>query len=261
MDEGVRLSGAQEVPLKSPPGTSSGDASLLLPSSLSWTLLLYAALVLATGWAYSAQRIRTDREQTYQSESNRLRAVAVALEQSAFAMISDGVGSAVTRAKEVQGLGGLQGVAERDLSPALGEAMSGGQYVRSIFVADAARFARAGRGGSFDVSRAPPPWFDAISSHASEDVWIGAPIPDPDRPPGDSSAGLLVPIARHVPSATNPSLWAGGLFDFGAFESLRTQLGGPGGVIFMVGRDGTLLVATEDPPGHGLVGRNYSSSP
>src|SRR5215467_16285875 len=239
MDEGVRLSGTHDVPVKSPPGTSTGDASLLLPSSLSWTLLLYAALVLATGWAYSAQRIRTDREQTYLSESNRLRAVAAALEQSAFAMISDGVGSAVTRAREVEALGGLKGVAERDLSPALGEAMSGGQYVRSVFVADAARFARAGRSGSFDVSRAPPPWFNAISSHGSEDVWIGAPIPDPDRPPGDS-AGLLVPIARHVPSATNPSLWAGGLFDFGAFESLRTQLGGPGGVIMLIRMDGTL---------------------
>jgi carbon-monoxide dehydrogenase large subunit len=51
MDQGVRLSGEQEVPAKSRPGTSSGDASLLLPSSLSWTLLLYAALVLATGRA------------------------------------------------------------------------------------------------------------------------------------------------------------------------------------------------------------------
>jgi len=260
MDEGVRLSGTQEVPVKSRPGPSSGDASLLLPSSLSWTLLLYAALVLATGWAYSAQRVRTDREQTYQSESNRLRAVAVALEQSAFAMISDGVGSAVTRAREIEALGGLSAVSERDLSPALGQAMSGGQYVRSVFVADAARFARAGRAGSFDVSRAPPPWFDAIASHNSEDVWIGPPIPDPDRPPSEAGEDLLVPIARHVSSATNPSLWAGGLFDFRGFESLRTQLGGPGGIIFMVTRDGTLLAAMEDKPGHGLVGRNYSSS-
>jgi hypothetical protein len=42
-----------------------------------------------------------------QSESNRLRAVAVALETSAFAMLSDGVGSAVTRANEIQAAGGL----------------------------------------------------------------------------------------------------------------------------------------------------------
>jgi PAS domain S-box-containing protein len=247
--------------VKSPSGSSSGGASLLLPSSLGWTLLLYAALVLATGWAYSVQRIRTDRDQTYQSESNRLRAVAVALEQSAFAMISDGVGSAVTRARGVEALGGLKAVAERDLSPALGEAMSGGQYVRSVFVADAARFVRAGRAGSFDVSRAPPPWFNAIASHGSEDVWIGPPISDPDRPSSGSSEDLVVPIARHVPSATNPSLWAGGLFDFRSFESLRTQLGGPGGIIFMVARDGTVLAAMEDKPGHGLVGRNYSSTP
>src|SRR5215469_2023345 len=156
MDQGVRLAREQEVPAKSRPRASDGDASLLLPSSLSWTLLLYAALVLATGWAYSAQRIRTDREQTYQSESNRLRAVAVALEQSAFAMISDGVGSAITRTHEIVAAGGLDAVSELDLSPALSQAMSGGQYVRSVFVADAARFARAGRVGSFDVSRRQP---------------------------------------------------------------------------------------------------------
>ncbi|HVH84976.1 MAG TPA: PAS domain S-box protein, partial [Steroidobacteraceae bacterium] len=234
--------------------------ALLLPSSLSWTLLLYAALVLATAWAYAAQRIRTDREQTYQSESNRLRAVAVALEQSAFAMISDGVGSAIIRAHEVEAAGGLNAVSERDLSPALGQAMSGGQYVRSVFVADATRFARAGRAGSFDVSRAPPPWFNAIASRGA-DVWIGVPIPDPDRPPGEAHDNLLVPIARHVPSTTNTNLWAGALFDFRAFESLRTQLGGPGGVIFIVTRDGTLLAAMEDKPAHGVIGRNYSSSP
>src|SRR4029077_1319875 len=107
MNQGVRPAGGQAVPAQSRRGASAGDASLLLPSSLSWTLLLYAALVLATGWAYSAQRIRTDREQTYQSESNRLRAVAAALEQSAFAMISDGVGSAVTRANQITAAGGL----------------------------------------------------------------------------------------------------------------------------------------------------------
>ncbi|HXZ60099.1 MAG TPA: PAS domain S-box protein [Steroidobacteraceae bacterium] len=215
--------------------------------------------MLATGWAYSAQRIRTDREQTLQSERNRLRAVSVALEQSAFAMISDGVGSAVNRANEIQAAGGLNAVSERDLTPALGQAMSGGQYVRSVFVADAARFARAGRAGSYEVSRVQPEWFTAVAS-GSSDVWIGVPIPDPDHSASAANDKLLVPIARHVPSAANPNLWAGALFDFDAFESLRTQLGGPGGIIFIVTRDGTLLAAMEDKPGHGLVGRNYSSS-
>jgi PAS domain S-box-containing protein len=261
MNQGVRLAGEQEVPAKSRPGPSAGYASLLLPSSLGWTLLLYAALVLATGWAYSAQRIRTDREQTYRSESDRLRAVAVALEQSAFAMISDGVGSAVTRAHEIEAAGGLNAVSERDLSPALGLAMSGGQYVHSVFVADAARFARAGRAGSFDVSRAPPAWFDAIASHGSDDVWIGLPVPDPDHPGSGADDSMVVPIARHVLSTADPNLWAGGLFDFRGFEPLRTQLGGPGGVIFIVTKDGKLLAVMEDQPGRGLMGRSYSSSP
>ncbi len=262
MDQGLPLSGEQEVPPKPRAGPSPGEASLLLPSSLSWTLLLYAALVLATGWAYSAQRIRTDREETVTSESNRLRAVAVALEQSAFAMISDGVGAAITRADEIEAAGGLGAVSERDLFPALGQAMTGGQYVRSVFVADASRFARAGRAGGYDVSRSPPAWFTALDSPDSEgsDVWVGAPFPDPDRPPSAARDNMLVPIARRVAMPSHPDLWAGALFDFRAFDSLRTQLGGPGGIIFLVRMDGTLLAAMEDKPGHDIVGRNYANS-
>jgi len=264
MDQGVRLPGEPGAPAKSRPGSSTGDASLLLPSSLSWTLLLYAALVLATGWAYSAQRIRTDREQTLQSESNRLRAVAMALEQSAFAMVSDGVGSAVTRANQIDSAGGLNSVSERDLSPVLGESMTGGQYVRSVFVADASRFARAGRSGSYDVSRVPPAWFTAPGSGGA-DVWVGRPVADPDRAldaPGDAT---LLPIARRVQSASDRGLWAGALFDFRAFEPLRTQLGGPGGIVALLGRDATLLAimssAAGPPPGRLVVGERYASSP
>ena len=218
--------------------------------------MLYAALVLATGWAYAAQRIRTDREQTQQSESNRLRAVATALETTTFAMLSDGVGSAVVRANEIEALGGLDAVSERDLIPNLGQAMMGGQYVHSIFIADASRFARGARTGGFDVSRELPAWFKAPATRDA-DVWIGAPIADPDRP---GSAATLVPVARRAAPATNPSLWAGALFDFRAFDALRTQLGGPGGIIFLVRTDGTVLAAMEDKPGHDLVGHNYSGS-
>ena len=183
----------------------------------------------------------------------------MALEQSAFAMISDGVGSAVTRAHQIEAAGGLNAVSERDLSPALGEAMSGGQYVRSVFVADAARFARAGRAGSFDVSRVPPAWFTVPA--APDDVWIGSPVPDPDRPASSAEHNLLVPIARRVLSPADANLWAGALFDFQPFESLRTQLGGPGGVIYLVTMDGTLLAAMEASPAQGVVGRSYASSP
>ena len=219
--------------------------------------MLYAALVLATGWAYCAQRIRTDREQTLQSESNRLRAVAAALETTTFAMLSDGVGSAVVRANEVEAIGGLDAVSERDLIPNLGQALMGGQYVHSIFIADASRFARGARTGAFDVSREPPAWFKPPAGSTAAAVWVGAPIADPDRP---GSATTLVPIARHVASATNPALWAGALFDFRAFEALRTQLGGPGGIIFLVRTDGLVLAAMEDKPGHDLAGHNYGAS-
>ena len=218
--------------------------------------MLYSALVLATGAAYSAQRIRNDREQTIQTESERLQSVAVALATSTFAMLSDGVGSAVVRANEIESLGGLEAVSERDLTPALGTALMGGEYVRSIFIADSTRFARGGRNGAYDVSQAPPAWFKPAVTPET-DVWVGTPIPDPD---GASSNTLLVPVAQRVRAAGRSDLWAGALFDFRAFESLRRQLGTPGGIL-LLRRDGTLLVGLQDFVSELVTGKTYGGSP
>jgi PAS domain S-box-containing protein len=256
MDEGVSLPREPEAPAKSGAGRSFGKTSLLLPPSLSWTLLLYAALALATAWAYSLQRIRTDREQMLQSESNRLRAVAVALETSASAMISDGVGSAMVRANEIEAAGGLDAVSERDLRPTLGKSIMGGGYVRSIFIVDARRFARGTRTGVYDLERKPPAWFTAITTPGSE-VWVGAPMHDPDLP---SSPDELVPVAHVLHYPGHPDLWAGGLFDFHAFESFRTELGGPGGVVVLMSLDGALLAITQQPPADVSLGKIYFSS-
>jgi PAS domain S-box-containing protein len=243
-------------PVNVPAASAAGRAAVLLPPSLGWTLLVYAALVLASGWAYSALRIRTDREQTIHSEGDRLRAVAVALETSTLAMINDGVGSATTAAREVEAAGSLDALPAGTLLARLGKSLNAGAYVRSEFLADSARFARVGHNGAPELTSSPPGWLTALRSPAVE-VWVGNPIPDPDR-----AGASVVPVARHLQLARNPDLWAGALLDFKAFEGLRTQLGGPGGVIGLLTSDGTLLAAAEDPTNRRLtIGRNYSSSP
>ena len=242
---------------KSRAGWIPGKGSLLLPPSLGVTLVLYAALVLAIGWAYSALRIRTDREETYQSQTTRLHAVAVALETGALGMLNDGVGGAVSVAEQLDSAAGLDATPARQLQAALADALKGGQYVHSVFVADGARFARAGRGGAFETGARLPGWFTAPITSDAAAVWIGKPIADPDWP-----GWTVIPVARAVPAEHGLRLWAGALFDFGAFGNLHTQLGGPGGLIGLLTSDGVLVAVTQDAGGPPLkAGTSYASSP
>ncbi|HTD11381.1 MAG TPA: PAS domain S-box protein [Steroidobacteraceae bacterium] len=245
---------AAQLIARAAPG--AGAAPLILPPSLIWILLIYAALLLLSGWTYSALRIRTDREHTVQAERNRLSIIAVALETGAHAMLNDGIGAALTGANEITAAGGLDAATDAVLRSRLQRVLTGGEYVRSVFVADAKRFARAGRTGVYEVSDVVPAWLTATLSPTSAGSWVGKPVPDPDHP-----GEMVVPVARHVPHQ-RPDLWAGALFSFRAFEPLHAQLGGPGGVIALLATDGTLLVGMQDGTSRKLPpGTNYASSP
>ncbi len=234
----------------------AGAAPLILPPTLTWILLVYAALLLLSGWTYSTLRIRTDREHTVQSERNRLSIVAVALETGTHAMLNDGIGAAITGANEITAAGGLDAATDALLRSRLQRVLTGGQYVRSVFVADSTRFARAGRTGVYEVSDTVPVWLTVRLSATPAGTWVGKPLPDPDHP-----GEIVVPVARHVPRQ-RADLWAGALFSFRALEPLQAQLGSPGGIIALLATDGTLLVGMQDGAAPRLApGTNYASSP
>lgn len=250
----VNQGGTAHLISRAAPG--AGTAPLILPPTLTWILLVYAALLLLSGWTYSALRIRTDREHTVQSERNRLSIVAVALETGTHAMLNDGIGAAVTGANEIAAAGGLDAATDAVLRSRLQRVLTGGEYVRSVFVADSTRFARAGRSGVYEVSDAVPAWLTVLRSATSAATWVGKPLPDPDHP-----GEMVVPVARHVPRQ-RADVWAGALFSFRAFQPLRAQLGGPGGIIALLATDGTLLVGMQDGTGPSLsAGTSYASSP
>ncbi len=234
----------------------AGSAPLILPPTLTWILLIYAALLLLSGWTYSALRIRADREHTVQSERDRLSIVAVALQTGTHAMLDDGIGAAVTGANEIAAAGGLDAATEVVLRSRLQRVLTGGEYVRSVFVADSRRFARAGRSGVYEVSDSVPAWLTVPPAATAAGTWVGKPLPDPDHP-----GEMVVPVARHVPRQ-RADLWAGALFSFRAFQPLHAQLGGPGGIIALLATDGTLLVDMQDGTGPRLSpGASYASSP
>ena len=213
------------------PGSRSGDnsglAHFLLPPSLSWMLFVYAAVALASGWIYSALRIHSDREQTLATERMRLRSVDAALATGVLAMINDGVGAAVAGASVVAADPG-----------ALSKMLSADPYVRSIFIAEAQRFVRAGRSSAGEVSGAPPAWFTALeTSSGLDDTWVGKPIDDPER-----QSHHVIPVARRTLTPNGRSIWAGALFDFHEFDILHTRVAGDGSRMGLIATDGTVLL-------------------
>ena len=237
-------------------GPRAGRAPLLLPGTLTWILIVYAGLVLISGWTYAGLRIRTDRENTLQAERNRLSIVAEALEAGTVAILNDGMRAALTGAREIAAAGGLDTASEEALRGRLQRLLTGGQYIRSVFVADATRFARAGANGTYEMTHFVPAWLTAAQSAPSGATWVGKPIADPEEP-----GAIVVPVARHLPHRP-ADLWAGALFSFRAFEPLRAQLETPGSFILLLSEDGTVLDVLQDAGGVRLhPGENYASSP
>jgi len=214
-------------------------------------LFAYAFLALAIGWAYSSLRIRMDQEQTLNTERNRLRAVAAALHTGAHAMISEGIGAAMAGANAALGHDSHHDGASGDALPvALSKMLTGGEYIRALFIVDGGRFAQAGRSGLRDASTAPH-WFTAPRDAPSDATWVGRPIADPDR-----VGEYVIPLARRLVTTSGDEVWAGVHFGFAAFEDLYRRFGEDLRVMGMVATDGTVLAIV--PRGIGGVTEGMS---
>jgi len=202
---------------------------------LNWALLAYAALSVAAGWAYVLSRVHADYEQTLTEERNRLRAVSATLQTGTLAMLNDGVGAAVAGANELQSAKGLIEASRSEIIATLQKQLTGGSYVRFLFLTDGQRFALTSRTAASGTPVIPA-WL-TIAAANSEDTWVGAPITDPERP-----EELVIPVARRVAWDQGKGLWAGALFNFDSFDDLYRQFSGQVVTIFLFAVDGTVLV-------------------
>jgi PAS domain S-box-containing protein len=214
---------------------SRGRLRLTYSPGLHWALLVYAALTVAVGWAYVVSRVHADYEQTLTGERNRLRAVSATLQAGTLAMLNDGVGAAVAGANELQSAGGLIRASRAEIITTLQKQLTGGGYVRFLFLTDGQRFALASREGA-SGSRSIPAWLTVSRSYSSNDTWVGVPMEDPERP-----NGLVIPIAQRVAWGEG-TLWAGALFSFDSFDDLYRQFTDQVAVIGLIATDGTVLV-------------------
>ena len=207
----------------------------LLPATVNWTLFAYAFVLCLGIWGLAFQRIQSDYAATLLTEREHLRSVSGTLEAQVEAMLADGVGAALAAVNELEyrtdgGVGGTQS------SDTLSHMLTGGPYVRSLFLANSQRFVRVGRTSAPDIEAVLPAWLQPVLGRKSEDAWVGAPMPDPENP-----AERVVPVARRVGHGKLRDTWAGALIAFARLEGVYQQPESSSGV-GLFAEDGTALL-------------------
>jgi PAS domain S-box-containing protein len=221
----------------------------LIPAAVNWTLIVYA-LVLCVGiWIYTLQRIQSDYRATLEMEREHLRSVSGTLEAQVEAMLGDGVGAALAAANEYENPRDLAAASDAQLSETLRHMLTGGSYVRSLFLATGRRFVRVGRSAASEARTAPPEWLLPALKLKSADAWAGGRISDPENP-----AEMVIPMARRFGQNT----WAGALIAFASLDDVYQQPESASGV-GLVSNDGTVLLLS-DARIHANEGSNVSGS-
>lgn len=229
LDKRVRISRLEHM--------TRNRAAPFLSAAVDWPIVFYAVLALAAGWAYASLRIQSDHHRALDLERNRLRSVTAALQAGTQAMLNDGIGAAVAGANAVMtSHGNMDSASAEDRAEALSRMLTGGAYVRSVFLYSPARFARAGRHGVRETGTAQPPWLQLPRSSLNGSTWVGKPTPDPDE-----SGQMVFPVARHIITPEREGVWAGVLFEFAGLDDLFTRLGQDVKLIGLISGDGTVL--------------------
>lgn len=208
----------------------------LLPAIMSWTLIAYAFVLCLVVWGFAVERIQSDYRSTLQTEREHLGSVSGTLQAQVEAMLGDGVGAALAAANELGYRSDLVGAGDAAYSDTLAHMLTGGPYVRSLFLASAGRFVRVGRSTAPDIRSTDPAWMLPALSLKSDDAWVGAPIFDPEKP-----TEQVIPIARRVLRGKLRGSWAGALI---AFDPLDQVYGQPesGSSVGLFAIDGTALL-------------------
>jgi PAS domain S-box-containing protein len=227
----------------------------LLPAAVHWTLVAYSLILCAGIWIFALERIRMDYRSTLDTEREHLRSVSGTLQAQVEAMLGDGVGAALAAANELENRGDLAQVSDRQFSDTLAHMLTGGPYVRSLFLANAQRFVRVGRSGPPDSRAAAPAWLAPALALNSDDAWVGGSIPDPDNP-----REQVIPVARRVGRGLLQNTWAGALIAFRRLEGAYEQSESGSGVA-LLSRDGTaLLLIIPDEQIRAAEGSNFRDS-
>jgi len=209
-----------------------------VPLALSWALLAYAAVAVAAGSAFAVLRIHSDYLQVMQDEGESLRGVTAALTSATQAMLEDGMGAARAAANEIRAAGGPDRISARAAGLTLQSNLTGGAYVRYLFLLDDRHYVLAGRAHVLE-SATVPRYLAGLAG--ADEVWVGAPMADPE-----DASRWVVPIARMAQTGPASTGWVGALFSFTTLEQLNQRFGHVVSEQGLIGVDGTVLASVRD---------------
>lgn len=221
---------------------------------LGGALFLYLGLSLCVGWLFLLWHVRADREHTVQSARNQLTTTATAVAYSFAAMIHDGVGAAYAGANEIRARQGDASLSSEKRAAVLGRMLTGGPYVRELYVYYPNEFLSARRASNdrIDIHAGkPPPWL-SVGDGERNATWVGRPMTFGD------DAHVLVPVARKV-ELPGRGEWAGAVLSGETFLSLSASLDQEQGGVSLVAFDGTVLMRAPVDE-HRWIGTNVSAS-
>ena len=227
----------------------------LLPAAVNWTLIVYALVLCVGVWIFALQRIQIDYRSTLETEREHLRSVSGTLQAQVEAMLGDGVGAALAAANELENHSDLSAASDAQVSDTLSHMLTGGPYVRSLFLTNTQRFVRVSRSATPDSRTAPPPWFLPALKLNSNDAWVGGPIPDPENP-----GERVVPVARRLRHGLLKDTWAGALIAFNRLEGVYEQRESGSGVGLIADDGTTLLILIPDAHVRAAEGSNIGSA-
>lgn len=211
---------------------------------LKQVLYLFAFAAIALGWVYALWHIYSDREQTLAAARQQLLTVGAALNVHTEALLADGIGAAQAAAAQAVALG--TGTQPDQVAETIRRELTGGDYVRALFVLNDQGIAIAGRSGYHFSSAALPTWLQQIRADPDAQTFVGQPMLHPGN-----LREHIIPIARRITLPDGSWLWVGAWFGVDALHHRYLSLTGQDGVIVLVGPGPTVLVRASTGTAHG----------
>ena len=212
------------------------------------SILLYATLVLVPGWAYGLWRVHNDRQLTLLSSHQQLATYARTLSSQFEAMVADGVGAA--RAADNMLRTSRPGT---DPTYVLAKMLTGGSYVRALFVVDPdVVFLATATDEKLEPGNLP--FVDELRAERA-DVWVGKVMPD------TAGRQLVVPVARRTQDSSRGSRWAGAILRLDELQPVYADLPRSRASVAIVTEKGRALTQIPWGGDNDTVNRDISATP
>ena len=197
----------------------------LRPGVVTWVLVAYSVLLCGAVWTYAVLHTASDYRTTLEAQRRHLQSVSAGLTAHIQAMLGNGVGASQAAVNELRAAGKVADASDAQVADTLGRMLTGGAYVRGLFLATTSRFVSVDRDGRRTTQATAPAWLMSALSASSADSWVGDPLEDPERP-----LQSIVPVAVHINLSGARDTWAGAYFDFGSLADVYRQPDSESGV-------------------------------